>query len=130
MFASNDVFRMASALASHANARQSVISQNMANADTPGYHALDVRSFAESYRSAASPFEMRTTRQGHLAARPDPFGVTVEEASHPGDESPNGNSVSLEREMLNAAETRYSHDLALTVYRSGVNLLRTSLGRG
>ncbi|WP_138472245.1 FlgB family protein [Poseidonocella sp. HB161398] len=130
MFSSLEIFKTASALAAHSGARQAVISQNMANADTPGYRAMDVRGFADTYRSTLGPLQLRTTRAAHFTSPEIPgarFGVQAVE--RPGDASPNGNTVSLEQEMLNAVETRYSHDVALTAYRSGLNLLRTSLGR-
>ncbi len=130
MFSSLDIFKTASALAAHSTARQTIISQNIANADTPGYQAKDIKSFADSYSSGLSePFRMRTTRAAHIRSGPagPEFGQSVIERK--GDGSPNGNSVSLEREMLNAAETKYTHDVALTIYRSGLNLIRTSLGR-
>ena len=48
----------------------------------------------------------------------------------PGSEvSPNGNSVSIEREMMKASEVRAEHDLALTVYKSSLNLMRSVIGR-
>ena len=43
--------------------------------------------------------------------------------------SPNGNTVSLEGEMVKAAEARQSHDMALAIYRSTSDLMRTALGK-
>jgi flagellar basal-body rod protein FlgB len=43
--------------------------------------------------------------------------------------SPNGNSVSLETEMVKAADTQREHDLALAVYGKSLDILRASLGR-
>ena len=54
----------------------------------------------------------------------------VMETETPGDASPNGNTVSLETEMIKATEVRQQHDLALATYRGGLDLLRTALGRG
>ncbi|WP_172330260.1 FlgB family protein [Mangrovicoccus sp. HB161399] len=129
MFSSLEIFRTASALAAHSSSRQTILSQNIANADTPGYRAQDIRPFAESYDGLSEPFQMKATRAGHIRTTGDPYAFGQGAVDRPGDASPNGNTVSLEQEMLNAAETKYSHDVALTVYRSGLNLLRTSLGR-
>ncbi|WP_108257778.1 FlgB family protein [Mangrovicoccus ximenensis] len=129
MFSSLEIFRTASALAAHASARQTIISQNMANADTPDYRARDVRSFADSYPGSSEPFRLRTTRAVHVRTPGGPHEFSQNAVERPGDASPNGNTVSLEREMLNAAETKYAHDVALTVYRSGLNLMRSALGR-
>ena len=43
--------------------------------------------------------------------------------------SPNGNSVSLEGEMVKAADVKREHDLALAIYGKSLAILRASLGR-
>jgi flagellar basal-body rod protein FlgB len=43
--------------------------------------------------------------------------------------SPNGNTVSLETEMVRAVEVKQQHDMALAVYRTVSDIVRTSLGR-
>ena len=40
------ILNLASALAAHASARQEVLAENVAHADTPGYRARDVADFA------------------------------------------------------------------------------------
>ncbi|WP_136635978.1 FlgB family protein [Pseudooceanicola onchidii] len=127
MFKSIDVLRMASAMASHAGKRQGVIAANMANADTPGYRARDVTPFTEMYRSKGAT-RMQATRAGHMfgggsTSQPD---VIFADSS---DSSPNGNTVSLEEQMLNGVEVRKQHDRALAIYRNGMTVLRASLGR-
>ena len=128
MFSNLNVFKTAAALASYAATRQSTISQNMANSDTPGYHAKDLPAFNTLYE-ADRPFEMKATRPGHMQPAATGFAAETQAVERPGDESPNGNTVSLETEMVNAAEVKFSHDMALTVYKSGLTMLRTSLGR-
>lgn len=122
-----EIFQMASALARHGEVRQSVIAQNIANADTPGYHARDIASFAESYENAA-PGQMRATRAGHLLAAPDGgYDPEAREVYRRDAESPNGNNVSIESEMFAAAQARSDHDRALAVYRSAMSILRTAI---
>ena len=41
-----NVLSLASGLAAHASARQQVIAENVAHADTPGYRARDIADFA------------------------------------------------------------------------------------
>ena len=127
MFDRPQVLEMAFALAANASARVTAIAQNVANADTPGYHARDAQSFRDSYRAASGP-PMRTTRPGHQTGFSSQVLTAVSERAG-GHMSPNGNNVSLENEMLSAAGVRKDHDLALTIYRSTLGLLRTSLGR-
>ena len=43
--------------------------------------------------------------------------------------SPNGNTVSLETEMLNGVEVAREHSQALAIYKHALGIIRTSLGR-
>jgi len=128
MFGQLDIFRMAAAMAQNAAARQAVTTENVANANTPGYRARDVPPFASTYQQSASAFVLRTTRPQHITEAPDSASMpAVIDRSAP--LSPDGNSVSLEREMVRAVETRNQYDTALAIYKSSLNILRISLGR-
>ena len=128
MFEGAEIVQIAKELARHAGLRQAEISRNVANADTPGYRAKDVLPFQDVYGSDTG-LTARATRPGHMAGLApvvrDP--TIIDMRSEP---SPNGNSVSLETEMLKAAEVRQSHGLALAVYKSSLDMMRTALGRG
>lgn len=126
MFERLTVLQTSHDLAAHAAARQGVLSVNVANADTPGYRRRDLQPFAEVFARAAFTGTQQTLRPGHVftgsmqaAVRPDPAAPS----------SPNGNSVSVEREMMHSVAARGQHDLALTVFRSLTGILRSSLGR-
>jgi flagellar basal-body rod protein FlgB len=128
MFENMEIFRMAHALARHAGARQAVVSQNMANADTPGYAARDITAFAQVYAPDGGDQTLRATRAGHMlgadarldfAVAKDPDAVA----------DPNGNSVALETEMLRAVDVKRQHDRALAIYKSSLTVLRTAIGR-
>jgi flagellar basal-body rod protein FlgB len=124
------VLRLASDLAAHAKTRQSVIAENVAHADTPGYRARDIADFASVVEQAGPAFAARTTRPGHVAFGADARGFEPRETTAFGAESPNGNTVSLEDQMMRAADVRASHDLALGVYGKSLDILRAGLGRG
>ena len=127
MFDNLDVFKLSHTMARHAGARQAVVSQNMANADTPGYEARDVKPFA-AHVAGDGAFTPRATRPAHLFGQaPGRAFEVVTDRSAPRD--PNGNSVSLESEMLRGVETKRQHDRALAIYKSGLKVLRTALGR-
>ena len=123
-----EIFNMAQAMAQHAATRQTAVAQNVANADTPGYRARDVASFAETYQTQTSQ-GLRATRSGHFLPGEERFSAQTRISATPGTESPNGNTVSLEQEMLNATDVKRQHDMALTVYSSSLNILRTTIGR-
>jgi flagellar basal-body rod protein FlgB len=125
MFEKLELTRMAQALAAHSGARMGVIARNVAHADTPGYKAQDLPDFGSVL--AASGSDMRATRPGHLASGGDVARLVPERS--PGREAPNGNTVSLEGEMVKSVEVRQDHEMALAVYRATSDVLRASLGR-
>ncbi|PZX15070.1 flagellar basal-body rod protein FlgB [Palleronia aestuarii] len=121
------IFRLAGDLARHATDRQNHIARNVANADTPGYHATDLADFASTLDRGG--VELRATRPGHFTEGGD-SASSAHAIKRDSEASPNGNTVSLEDEMLQAADVRRQHDMALTIYANARDVLRTSLGRG
>ena len=121
MFESLDVMRLAQGFAQHAATRQRAIAQNVANADTPGYRARDAVPFAEY-------LDITRTR-GASAPPPRPEDLTRPD-ERPLSVSPNGNTVSVEHEMMRATAARQQHEMALGIYASVRDLMRASLGRG
>lgn len=117
------IFQLASGLTRHATDRQALVAENIANADTPGFKARDMVAFEDSF-AAESALDMRGNRVGHIGHRNEtvftsPFGV----------ESPNGNTVSLEAEMMRSSDIRQQHDMAIGIYQKSLQILRTSMGR-
>ena len=126
MNGSLDIFRMAGAMARNAGARQAMIASNVANADTPGYSARHLRPFSEIYGDTAN-VTARVTRPGHVDAGAAPAGRSDPSDAEP---SPDGNTVSIETEMLEAVRAQGEHTRALAIYRHALGVLRTSLGGG
>lgn len=126
MFENIGLFQTAGAMARHAAARQAVTTRNIANADTPGFRAQSIASFSETYRAGPGD-AMRATRPGHLHV--GGMAATARPKFSDAEPSPNGNSVSLELEMVAAVENQREHDRALAIYKHGLTVLRTALGR-
>jgi flagellar basal-body rod protein FlgB len=124
MFDSLDIFRMSSAMARHASARQAVVAGNIANADTPGYRARSLPDFASVWNEEAG--QIRATRPGHIAPQDS---LASRAARRETEASPNGNTVSIEEEMLAGVDAQREHGRALAIWRHATGLLRTSLGR-
>ena len=105
------------------------VSENIANADTPGYHAKDIKPFKEVYAAGPRPGDMVASRGSHLnginGSNMDWAVTTSADGS-----DPNDNSVSIETEILHGVEVKRQHDRALAIYKSSMNILRSSLGRG
>lgn len=127
MFKTLEIFKVSHAMATHAATRQAVVAENMANADTPDYRARDITPFKEIYRADEGNTAMRTTREGHLGGALQVRDAAAQEAAF--EVSPNGNSVSLEEEMLKSVEVKRQHDRALAIYKHSLGVIRTTLGR-
>ena len=127
MFEKLEITRMAQSLAAHAGQRMGVIAQNVAHADNPDYKTRDLPDFAKTYAEQYGE-GLRVTRQGHFGA--DGASAPLVPVVQRGADAPNGNSVSLEAEMVKAAEVRQQHDMALSIYRSTSDILKLALGRG
>jgi len=108
-----DILRLAQSFAAHAATRQHAISQNIANADTPGYRTRDAVSFSEFLESSGEG-------RSDALLRPDARAIAT---------APNGNTVSLEHEMMRATEVRQSHEMALGVYSTARDILRSVISR-
>lgn len=126
MFDNLEIFRSAGAMARHAAQRQSVVAENIANADTPGYRTKDVTAFTAPSDETQSG--MRSTRSSHLEAGSRTTAASIILGDQSG-LAPNGNSVSLESEMFKSIEAERHHSRAMTIYKSSLDILRASLGR-
>ena len=126
MFQSLDIFKSSAEMARHAGARQAITAANMANADTPGYRAMQMAPFAEIHQNQ-TPASLRATRHNHVQS--SPAGMAVEATQSDAEPAPNGNSVSLEQEMINAVEIQREHSRALAIYKHSLDILRMSVGR-
>ena len=128
MFEKLEIFRTAQAMAVHAGTRQAVVAQNMANADTPGYAAREVEPFKAVMDAGSSGFGQMATRAGHLNGVSNSLQFDVSEVRD-ALADPNGNSVSLEEEMMKAVNVKRQHDVALAIYKSSLTILRTAIAR-
>jgi flagellar basal-body rod protein FlgB len=125
MFKNLDVFKMAHAMAMHAGARQAVIAQNVANADTPGYRAQDMPDFAATYQTRDQFSGLKATRDGHLMGAQQNAGQPA--VARDVSTDPNQNGVSIEEQILKAVDVKRQHDRALAIYKSSLGILRTSI---
>jgi flagellar basal-body rod protein FlgB len=123
----NDLFDLADRRLQWLGARQGVLAQNVANADTPGWKARDLPAFADlissSMAQAGSP--VRTDAM-HLAGTAS--GAEGAKALQ-GERAPDGNQVSLDRELEKIAQTDSEHEAVTAVYRKYIGMVRMALGR-
>ena len=107
---------LASSQARWLELRQSTISANVANANTPGFKALDVQPFEMAMEQAR--LTMAATKPGHMAGAdanaPAP-GVRKDETW---DVTHTGNSVSLEQELIKAGDVNRAYRLNTSVAKA------------
>jgi flagellar basal-body rod protein FlgB len=112
--------------------RQNILAENVANADTPGYRARELRppDFTEMLngRPSGGPSMTRTNTM-HIGVGAS--GLSSFRLDEAGDYevSPSGNAVSLEDQMMNVAENQMDYQLATTLYSRSLGLLRTAISR-
>lgn len=108
-------------------ARQSVINRNIANANTPGYLAQDVERpdfFSQLEKPAQQMFRTDAEHAGGEEISSRYKIKEIEDATA----SPNGNTVSLQEQMIALSNVRLEHQEALSVYRKIQDMFRVALG--
>jgi flagellar basal-body rod protein FlgB len=126
------LFSMLKGKLGYVNQRQRLISENIANADTPGYAPRDLKAFSFSamVHGASAPVALTRTDPGHLALRgriglgsADAFkSVTTPDSETRLD----GNQVVLEEEMSKMTQARIDYEAAIDFYQQSLNLLATA----
>jgi flagellar basal-body rod protein FlgB len=112
-------------------ARQKVLAENVANADTPSYrpHDLAAPDFRREMRTPLTTVSLERTESGHIAGTTgsaSPFRSMTESGY---EIRPTGNAVSLEDEMMKVAANQLDYQTATTLYTHSLNLIKTALGK-
>lgn len=110
--------------------RQDLLSQNVANADTPGYVARDLKAldFESALRKTSGGAAMMTTNARHIAIAPTSASKFDDVAAPDVASSPNGNAVSLEMEMIKVSDTQAQFQAAANLYAKAMTLMKTAIG--
>lgn len=108
--------------------RQKVVSQNVANASTPGYKPSDLKAqdFAALMKGQDAPL-IPTIRleDGTPLAMPGVSAHDNQQIAAPDSETTmDGNSVVLEEEMLKMSESRQNFEAAVGFYEKSLNMVR------
>ena len=114
--------------------RQRILSENVANADTPGFRARDLAppKFDRMMTpSGASGVTLARTDASHQSSATGLGSSAFDMARNRGQEiRPTGNAVSLEEEMIKVAANQMDYQAATALYSRSLGLIKTALGRG
>ncbi len=136
------LFAMLKSRLGYLSARQKTIAENVANANTPGYTAHDLKPFSfQSHMQAAASGPagattiaatpagtMAVTQPGHMQAPGSKSGVKA--ITTPDSEKTlDGTSVVLEDEMVKMTDTRMDYDAAIGFYQQSLSMLKMASRR-
>jgi flagellar basal-body rod protein FlgB len=121
------IFKMAKMRLDWAAQRQKVLSQNIANADTPNYKAQDLKKldFKNLALSEEKKVKMVRTSAGHMTSGlPDggPYREVTER--YPYESSADGNEVILEEQMANLGETKSQYNMTLDLVKKHLDMIK------
>jgi len=114
------------------NQRQELLSQNVANADTPRYVARDLKplEFDQMVGGSVRPgTAMVTTNARHISLSQSHAGKFEDHETPDQEFNPNGNAVSLEVEMIKVSETQAQYQAAANLYAKAMTMMKTAIGR-
>jgi flagellar basal-body rod protein FlgB len=133
-----DLMRLTGDRMRYLTEQQTLIARNIANADTPGYLAETSAPF--SFKSAllrtggaagsAAPLALAATQAGHIAMPQGGATVSRPRASAGSDEKPDGNTVSLEEQMVKSTDVQNNFSLASAAYTKSVGLIKLGIDFG
>lgn len=111
--------------------RQEVIANNVANADTPGYKARDLKAFNfKEYVKGTQPstVNMAVTNPGHVGGRKRAVqAFSSVENRTPFETAPGGNGVVLEEQMGMMNETQLGHRISSELYKKHMDMFKLAV---
>ena len=115
-------------------ARQKVLAENVANAETPGYSALDIKA-PDFFRVAVEGtgqggVATAVTSPMHIAAPAIGNGTPYRTQKVDGYVvTPDGNAVSLEDQMMKVTSNQMDYQTVTSLYQRSLGLLKTAVGK-
>jgi len=109
--------------------RQQVLSENIANSDSPGYVPSDLKEldFKSVLHTTAQPAVLPVQTDPHhiVPKLMDPNTVVSQKKAY--ESSPDGNAVVLEEQMDKMGESKATYEQVTALFQKNVALLRTAI---
>lgn len=125
------LFKLATTRMDWAAQRQKVLSQNIANADTPDYRPRDLKpiNFKDELRgSMAAPVAVARTNPSHLRGTiPEQERFRAPGQAKTFESSPDGNQVVIEEQMQKVGDTRSEYNTAITLMQAQMKMLKIAI---
>lgn len=113
-------------------ARQGLLAENVANAETPGYRGRDLRQYDFADRAGAfssATVTTSVTQPLHFAVGGTGEGAFGAQRMANFEITPEGNGVTLEDEMMKVTTNLMDYQAATSLYQKSIKIIRTALGR-
>ncbi len=132
-FGPDSIFATLKARMQVLSTRERVVAENIANANTPGYTPKDLN--LDGFESALRAVRrggtigagLARTHAGHIAPPSGGNGNLLRISDTPDSETTiDGNRVVVEEQMLKLSDTRGQYEQAASLYRTGLQFLRTA----
>jgi len=111
--------------------RQTLLAENVANADTPDFEGRDLAPFKLSMNDhikAMAPVGVARTDKGHIGGTLMSTDSSFRASNGNGWEiTPEGNGVVLEEQMMKVTGNAFDYQVASTLYSRSLGILKTAL---
>ncbi len=119
------LFELAAQQARYLSTSQSVIADNVANANTPGFRARALQPFSEVLDQTR--LTLASTNPGHLDVPATEAQAASTTDADPWEVAESGNSVSLEQELIKAGDVNRSYSLNSSLVKAFHGMLMSSV---
>ena len=111
--------------------RETVLAQNIANADSPEFRPRDLtqQTFRQLLDGAGSRVQLASTAAAHLAPTRTARPYRDEKAKEVYETALDGNAVNLEEQLMKVSETQGAYRLATNLFQKHVAMLKQAIGR-
>jgi flagellar basal-body rod protein FlgB len=134
MFEDLTLFAMAQRQIDYLARRQSVLSENVANANSPGYQAKDLApvSFKDLMAPPKETPHLAVTNPMHFAPEITSASAQFEEVNvrQPEESKPDGNQVLIEDQMQKIGDIKGDYELAVNLMMKNISMLKTAIDKG
>jgi len=131
MFEDLTLFAMAQRQMNYLARKQSVLSENVANANSPHYHVKDLAplDFKDLLAPPAMPVRATSTNPMHMSPEVEPVRFETITEHRPQESKPDGNQVQVEDQMQKIGKAKGEYELAVNLMMKHIAMLKTALDR-
>jgi flagellar basal-body rod protein FlgB len=120
------LFAMLKSKMSYVNAREQLVAQNVANADTPDYTPKDLKPFNFAAMAQTAANRLIVNQPGQMALPTAKTGALKPVDTPDTEARIDGNQVVLEDEMNKLTQSRIDYETAVDFYQQSMSMITTA----